>query len=243
MLRDISVRYKQSFLGILWAFLAPLTMMFVFVWIKEKNILPIHDTRMPYPAFVFLGQMVWLVFAHGVNVTANSLVAAGSMLKKINFPKEVLVVSAVGQTIFEFLLRLPLLYIVFIWVDFMPQAALFAMPVILLPLLLLVVGIGFYVSLLNAVFRDMSNLIVIILNLGLLVTPVIYPPPTTWPISFWVNYINPVSSFVIAVRDLATVGFITEPASLALSSALSILFFLSGWRLMHLVEPKIAERI
>jgi lipopolysaccharide transport system permease protein len=165
------------------------------------------------------------------------------MLKKINFPKEVLVISAVGQTIFEFLLRIPLLLIVFIWVGFTPQIALFAMLVILLPLLLLVIGIGFYASLLNAVFRDMGNLLVILVNLGLLVTPVIYPPPTTWPISYWINYVNPVSSFVIAVRDLATAGFITEPSSLALSSTLGILVFLTGWRLMHLIEPKIAERI
>ena len=58
VVRDISARYKQSVLGILWAFLAPLALMIVFVWIKGKNILPIGETAMPYAAFVFFGQMI-----------------------------------------------------------------------------------------------------------------------------------------------------------------------------------------
>jgi lipopolysaccharide transport system permease protein len=70
IVRDISARYKQSFLGIFLVFLAPLVMMFVFVWVKGKNILPIDDTAMPYAAFVFLGQMVWLLFSQGERFVA-----------------------------------------------------------------------------------------------------------------------------------------------------------------------------
>jgi len=65
VVRDLSTRYKQSALGIFCAFLAPLIMMLLFVWIKGRNILPAGDTAMPYAAFVFLGQMVWLLFACG----------------------------------------------------------------------------------------------------------------------------------------------------------------------------------
>lgn len=243
IVRDISARYRQSFMGIFWAFLAPLVMMVVFVWIKNKNILPIEDTDMPYAAYVFLGQIVWLLFSHGITTTANSLVAAGSMLTKINFPKETLVISAVGQTVFEFLLRLPLLLIIFFWVGFIPKFSLLLLPIILIPLLLFVIGLGFFVALLNAVFRDIASVLTIILNLGMFITPVVYPPPTSWPLSFLINHINPISSFVIAARDLATVGYLTEPASYISSTILGALLFLIGWRLMHLVEPKIAERV
>jgi len=78
-------------------------MMLVFVWIKSKNILPIGETSITYVAFVFIGQMVWLLFSQGFITSANSLVAAGNMLTKINFPREVLVFSAMGQTIFNIL--------------------------------------------------------------------------------------------------------------------------------------------
>lgn len=243
VVRDISARYKQSVFGILWAFLAPLVMMVVFVWVKNKNILPIGETIMPYAAFVFLGQIVWLLFSHGVTTCANCLVAAGSMLTKINFPKEVLVLSAVGQTIFEFLIRIPLLLIVFVCVGFTPKLTILLVPFALLPLLLLVVGLGFFVSLFNAIIRDVSSILGIFMNLGMFVTPVIYPPPATWPISFWINYANPVSGFVTAARDLVLVGSLTDPASYVSSVIVSILLFFVGWRLFHLVEPKIAERV
>lgn len=144
VIRDISARYKQSVVGILWAFLAPLVMMVVFVWIKSKNILPIADTAMPYAAFVFLGQIVWLLFSQGVTLSTNSLVVAGPMLSKINFPREVLVISAMGQTIFEFLIRIPLLLIIFVWVGFTPKLTILLIPFILLPLLLFVIGLGFF---------------------------------------------------------------------------------------------------
>ncbi|MBI5192119.1 MAG: ABC transporter permease [Nitrospirae bacterium] len=242
ILRDISAKYKQSFLGILWSFLTPLAMMFAFVWIKGMNILPIKNTYMPYPAFVFFGQMVWLLFQHGITTTTNSLAEAGSLLTKINFPREVLVLSKLGQTIFEFLLRIPLLVIIFIWVGFIPNVSILLIPVALLPLLLLVAGLGFFLSLLNAVMRDISSVIGIILSIGMFATPVVYPPPVSWPMSFWINYVNPVSAFLNTSRDLATVGHITDPASYVTSIIFSILIFMVGWRSFHLVEPKIAEQ-
>jgi len=243
VVRDLSARYKQSVLGIFWAFLAPLIMMLLFVWIKGKNILPIGDTAMPYAAFVFLGQMVWLIFASGVTASANSMVAAGALLTKINFPREVLVLSAVGQTIFEFLIRIPLLLIIFVFLGFTPKLTILVVPFALLPLLLLVIGLGFFVSLLNAMIRDVSSILGIVMNLGMFATPVIYPPPTSWPLSFLINTANPVSGFVTAARDLTTVGYLTDPANYISSVIVSILLFFVGWRLFHLVEPKVAERV
>lgn len=243
ILRDISAKYKQSFLGILWAFLTPLVMMFVFVWIKGQNILPIKDTTIPYPAFLFLGQMVWLFFSHGLTTTAVSLTEAGSLLTKINFPREVLVLSKLGQTIFEFLIRIPLLMIILLWVGFTPKILILLVPLLLIPLLLLIAGLGFFVSLLNGIMRDISSMIGILMSIGMFAAPVIYPPPTSWPMSFWINYANPVSAFINATRDLTSYGFLTDPMSYFLSSTISVMIFFIGWRAFHLVEPKIAERV
>lgn len=243
IIRDISARYKQSVFGILWAFIAPFVMMLIFVWVKSKNILPISDTAMPYAAFVFTGQMVWLLFSRGVITSANSLVAASNMLSKINFPKEVLVFSGVGQTIFEFLIRVPLLLLIFVCVGFIPKFTILLVPLVLLPLLFFVIGLGFFVALLNAVARDINSALGIIMNLGMFATPVIYPPPTGWPMSFLINVANPVSGFVTASRDLVTTGFISNPMSYVTSVILSVLIFLTGWRLFHLTEPKLAERV
>jgi len=243
IVRDISARFKQSFLGVFWAFLSPLIMVLIFVWIKTKNFLPIPESNIPYASFVFIGQVVWLLFSHGINTSASSLVSAGAMLTKINFPKEALVISSVGQTIFEFLLRLPLLGIVFWWTNFFPNPAIIIFPLVLIPLLFLVIGIGFFVAMFNTFFRDINNIISIILNLGMFATPVIYPPPTQWPLCFWVNIANPISGYIIAVRELATIGHILHIEIYIFDTLFSLLVFLIGWRLIHILEPKIAERI
>ena len=243
IVRDLSARYKQSIFGILWAFIAPLVMMLIFVWVKSKNILPIGETAMPYAAFVFTGQMVWLLFSQGVTTSANSLVAAGNMLTKINFPIEVLVFSSMGQTLFDFLIRIPLLGIIFLWVGFFPKPTILISFLILIPLVFLTLGMGFFLSLLNSVTRDIGSALGIIMNLGMFVTPIIYPPPETWPLSFLINFINPVSGFVTTLRDFMASGHITNPESYLLSSIIGFLIFFLGWRLFHLTEPKIAERI
>lgn len=241
--RDLSVRYRQSFLGMLWAFLTPLALMFVFLFMNSLKLLPLGQTAIPYAAFLFLGQMVWLLFSHGVSASCSALVDAGALLGKINFPREILVLSAVGLTLFEFVLRIPLLLIVCFAVGFVPHPALLMAPILLLPLLLLVLGLGFCLSLLNALFRDVAAMVGIVLTVGMFAAPIVYPPPVSWPFSFLVNQVNPVSAFVTAVRDLALLGRLGDPWGYALSSALSLLLFLVSWRLFHLVEPKIAEKV
>jgi lipopolysaccharide transport system permease protein len=243
MVRDISARYKQSILGVLWAFLTPLVTVIVFVWAKNKNMLPIGITAIPYPAYVFLGQMVWLLFAQGIMVAANSLVGASTLLTKINFPREVLLLSALGQTIFDFLIRIPILLLIFLWTGFLPHVTIVVAPLALIPLLLLTLGIGFFASLFNAILRDVSTGLGLLLIIGMLVTPVIYPPPTTWPLSFWINHINPVSGYLIAIQDLITTGTLSNPSAYISAVLLSIIIFFTGWRFFHMVEPKIAERI
>lgn len=243
MARDIAARYRQSVLGIFWSFLNPLLLMVMFVWAKNNQMLPIEETPIPYAAYVFLGQMLWFLFSQGVTGASASIVGASSLLTKINFPKEILVISALGQTIIDFLLRIPLLFIIFFWTGFTPHVSILFVPFVILPLILLILGIGFFLSLFNAIIRDIGNALSFILTIGMLATPVIYPPPKTGALSFWINHANPVSGILIAVQDLISLGYMHDPAAYVSSVVFSILLFCTGWRIFHLVEPRIAERI
>lgn len=243
IVRDIVSRYRQSMLGIAWAFLSPLPVLLAFVWMKERTVLSIGETGMPYPVFLFLGQMVWLLFSHGVTVSTGSLVSAGSLLTKINFPREALVLASLGQAVFEFAIRLPLLLAIFIWSGFIPKASILLLPVALFPLLLLITGVGLIFALFNALVRDVGSIVGMAMTIGMFATPVVYPPPAGWPLSFWVNHANPVSAFVTATRDLAVSGRISEPSGYAVSALISVIIFLAGWRMFHLAESKIAEKV
>ena len=241
--RDISAKYRQSILGIFWAFITPMIMMFVFVWIKNRNILPIRETSIPYAVFLFSGQMVWFLFSQGTGASVRCLVESRSMFKKINFPCEVLLFSCVGQTVFNFIIRIPLWLLVCAYSGFSPNIGVLLVPFTLIPLLLFIIGLGFYLAPLNAMTRDTGNAIAIVLNLFMFATPVIYPPPESWPLSFLINTLNPVSSFIISARDLMTNGTLSDPSSYLISVILSLLIFFTGWRMFHLIETKIAERV
>jgi lipopolysaccharide transport system permease protein len=181
MIRDISARYRQSVLGIFRSFLTPLATVIVFVRAKNSKVLLIGKTAMRYAAYVFLGQMIWQLFSQGVISTASSLVGASSLLAKINFPKQVLVIAAVGQTIFKFLIRIPLLFLIFVWTDFLPHLNILMVLFAMVPLLFLTLGIGFFISLVNAILRDIGNGFSLAMTLRMLVTTVVYPPPTKRP--------------------------------------------------------------
>lgn len=243
LVRDLTARFKQSLFGFFWAFMSPLIIILIFEWLRDKSLLPTGFIGMPYVVFVLIGQMVWLLFSGGLTSATNSLVDSGNLIAKISFPREALVFASIGHTIFDFVIRIPLLLILLWWTGFTPKPAFLLLPLIILPLFFLILGIGFITSILNAITRDVASIMGIAMTIGMFSAPVVYPPPTTWPLSLLVNYINPVSSFIIAARDLALVGNITDPLSYATASIFCVLVFFISWRIFHLVEPKIAERI
>jgi lipopolysaccharide transport system permease protein len=101
MVRDISAQYRQSLLGIFWAFLPPIAMAVVFVILHSRKLINISDTEIPYPAFAMFGTVLWQVFVDSLNAPLKTVTTAKAMLAKINFPKEALVLSAMGQTLFN----------------------------------------------------------------------------------------------------------------------------------------------
>lgn len=242
LVRDFSARYKQTVLGWVWAVVPVLATVLVFTFMNRNRLLHMADCDIPYPLYVLLGMTVWYLFATGVANATNSLVSAGAMIAKINFPRETLVLASFGQAFVEFGVRLVLVALFFAWYRIVPSWTIVFVPLVVLPLLLLAIGMGMVLSLVNGVFRDVGNSIQMILMFLLFVTPVVYPPPTQWPFVL-VNTANPISPLLAAVKDLAIGGSLSDPWGLIASSLFSLLVCLVAWRLFHLAEPRIAERI
>lgn len=242
LLRDLSVRYRQSFFGLFWVLLLPLAAMGTFLALSRSNILSVPQTEVPYPVFLLLGLTLWQFFAGGLHACTNALVAGGSMVVKINFPKETLVLAAIGQACFELLPRLLLLGAVCAAYGVAPRWTALLLPVALLPLFMLTLGLGFALSLVNMVFRDMAQVLAVLTPLLMFLTPVAYPPPRSGSLAL-VMSLNPLSPLVTAARDLVFAGSLTDAAGLAWASALSAAVLLFSWRLFHLAEYKIAEVI
>ena len=241
MVRDLSVRYRQSILGYAWAILPPIVMVAVFTFLLRTRILNIGQTSFPYISYALWSIGLWQLFSGSLQACTNSLTSAGSLVTKINFPKEAMIFGAVGQPLFDFLVRLIPVIIVFIWQGVVPAWQALFLPFVFVPILLLALGFGFVLAVANLLLRDIGNALGIVLTFGMFLAPIVYPPPVDWPFVL-VNVLNPFSPLLIASQDLVSTGHLSMPSAFALAWLFSLIVFLLGWRFFRMAINRIAER-
>lgn len=241
MVRDFSVRYRQSIFGYLWAVLPQIVTVAIFTFLSRHRVFDMGETALPYVIHALWSISVWQLFSSCLVGCTNSLVNAGSLVTKINFPKEALVIAAVGQGVVDFLIRLLPVIIVFIWFGFTPSWHAIAIPLVLLAIILMAVGVGFFMAIINLVLRDAGNAISMLLTFGMFLAPILYPPPVREPFDV-VNYLNPFSPLLITTQNLLAGQGVMFSTPLIVTLALSVILFFVGWRVFHITMPRVAER-
>ena len=239
-LRNLSARYKQALLGVAWALVVPCVAIGTFMFLDRAGVVVIGKTDVPYPLFALLGLSVYQFFATGITAACGSLVDAGDMIAKVSFPREVLVMAAIAQAAFEFLVKTFLIAAVCVFYHYLPPAGFLLFPLVLVPLVFLTLGLGLFLSLVNAVFRDTAQAMGILLMFLMFLTPVLYPLTGNREFLF---RMNPLTALIEAPRDLFMYGVLRHPLDLVVASGVSLLIFLCAWRVFHLVETKIPERL
>ena len=242
LMRDIKAQYRQSFLGIFWAFLPPIVTAVALLVAKDVGAINVGETAIPYPAYVMFSMALWQTFVEALNGPVAAVGAAKPMLAKINFPKEALILAKLGEVFFNFGIKLILIVALFVWFQIPVSGMVILAPVALIHLVGLGTGIGLWLSPLGALYQDIGRAIPLVMTPWLLLTPVIYPPPRTGWFSVLVNW-NPVTPLLVTVRDLATVGRVSEPAGFWWASGLMVVLLLSGWLFYRLAMPFIVERM
>lgn len=241
-LRDFLAMYRQTLLGFLWAVLLPLASVGTFIVLNQSGVLSVGDIEFPYPIYAIFGLAFWQLFATGMMACSNSLVNAGSMIRKINFSKKALVISSMGQCIVPFIIQLILLAGLFVYYHEVPSVAILLVPAMMIPILLMTLGLGFMFSILNGIARDVGNILSVIITFMMFLTPILYARPTSGLLST-ITQFNPLYYLVAGPRDIALSGAFDSLLGFALSAALSFVVFIVCLVVFHLTESKIAERI
>lgn len=242
MIRDIKAKYQQSLLGWLWVFIMPLITMATFLLLNISGIIIIGSIPVPYPIFGLLGIIFWQIMAGGLAVMTNSLISTGNLIGKINFPKEALVFSAIGQIIIDLFVQFLLVLLFYLLYGIQPTFWLLIFPLLILPILLLTLGIGFMTSLLNVVVRDTANFVSIIMNFLLFLMPVMYTVPESGLLTT-VNKYNPIFYLINVPRDIIISGNFHNLLAFILSSLFALIIFILGWYVFYVSQVKLAERI
>ena len=174
--RDISVRYKQTVLGILWAVLQPVVTMIVFTFIFNRvgNIQSGDST--PYPVFLYVGLLFWQYYSMTLSNASNSLVSHAGMIQKIYFPRLILPATAATTGLVDLAISSVILAGMMIYYRFSPSVSgLLVLPILLVCAILASLGFGFFLAAINVKYRDVRHALPFFIQILMYVTPVIYP--------------------------------------------------------------------
>jgi len=172
--RDVLVRYKQTFIGIAWVILQPLIMLSIFSFVFSRFV-PIPTNGMPYPLVALSGLCIWQFFSTSLNEASQSLVTNASVIKKVYFPKLLLIISAIGVSMIDLFFIVLLFLGMLFYYKVALSAKILLFPLAIVIAVMTVLGLGALFAALNARYRDFRYLIPLTLQVGMFVSPVIYP--------------------------------------------------------------------
>jgi lipopolysaccharide transport system permease protein len=241
-IRDTKAAYRQSVLGYVWAFLPPLATAATFVFLNSQRILAVGETPVPYAAYVLIGTVLWQSFVDALNSPIRAATTSRSMLVKINFPREALILAGLLGVLFNFAIRLVLLVAVFLLYDVPLTASVLLFPLGFAAVILLGLSLGVVVTPLALLYTDVARGISIITGFWLFLTPVVYPPPQSG-LAAYLTTMNPVSPVIVTARD----WLISQPPvhldGFLGVTAFAAVLLLVGWVLYHVALPHLIERM
>jgi len=241
-IRDFSARYRQSFLGYFWAFLPPIVATFTFVILNRSGILNVGNLPIPYPAYVMIGTLLWQVFADAINSPIKTVTSAKSMLAKINFPREAILLSGILEVLFNFVIRLVLLIAIFIYYGIIPPVT---APLALLgvfAIFCLGLMIGVILTPIGILYTDIGQALSMVLSFWMLFTPVVYTPPTTGFLA-QLTLLNPVSPLIVTTREWLAIGAASNVLPGLIVFIVTVVLLFAGWLLYRLAMPILVERM
>lgn len=227
--RTIRGRYQQSILGGLWAIVQPAASVLIFSIIFTQFV-PVDTGGIPYPVFSYVAVVPWTLFASSLSDMANSLVQNMTLVTKIYFPREALVIASMLARLLDFGIS-AILLIILIIVFHMPiyPLGLIFIPFILLIQIALVTGLGLITSALNIFYRDVQPLLTLVIQLWFYASPIIYPV-TMVPEKYRALYfLNPMAGIIEAYRSVLLYQTLPGPSIYSAAIVSFIVLFIGYW--------------
>jgi lipopolysaccharide transport system permease protein len=239
--RDVKIRYRQTLLGGLWAVLQPFLAMLIFSFIFNR-LAHVQSDGPPYKLFAYAGLAPWTFFSASVTQSSNSLIANHQLVSKVYFPRIFIPLGAVGALLVDLILSLGLFALMMLFYRWPLTLSVLWLPVFMMGAILAAAGTGLTLSALNVSFRDVKYVVPFMVQMGLFVTPVIYPAryiPEKWQ---FLLGLNPMAGVVIGFRH-ALLGTPSSWQVMGVSLSVSALLFIAGLLIFRRMENRFADVI
>jgi len=238
--RDIKVRYKQTVIGAAWAVLQPVLTMLVFSLFFGK-LAKIPSQGLPYPIFYYSALLPWMYFATAMQGATGIVVDNQRVITKIYFPRVVLPIASVLSGLVDFGISFCVFLVMMAYYRIMPSASIIWLPAFCLLAVLTALGVGLWLSALNALYRDVRYVVPFLVQFWMFASPVVYPSslvPAKWR---WLYGLNPMVGVIEGFRWSLTGNGQPPSIILAASSAAVVLLVVSGLVYYHAVEGTMAD--
>jgi len=240
--KELKVRYKQTVLGAGWAVLQPVLTMVVFsVFFGRLGGLP--SDGLPYPVFTYAALLPWMLFAHVLIQSSQSIVNHQSLVTKVYFPRVLLVLAPLGVGLVDFALAFVVLLAIMLWYGLAPGPGLLFAPFFVALAALAALATGVWLAALNVRYRDVRHTVPFLTSLWLFASPVAYPAslvPGPWR---WLYGLNPMAGAIEGFRwAVLSQGGLPAPL-VAASLAVTLLMLVTGLRYFTRVEQTFADLV
>jgi lipopolysaccharide transport system permease protein len=188
--RDVAVRYKQTVIGVAWAFLRPFLTMVVFTVVFGRIAKLPSDGTAPYAVMVFAGLLPWTLFSSVLGDAAASVVGNAQLVSKVYFPRLVIPLATMVVALIDFVISLTILVALMIWYAVIPGWQILLLPVFVVLTLLAALGPAMWLAAMIVKFRDFRFVVPFVIQVGLYVSPVGFSTslvPAEWKLLYNLN--------------------------------------------------------
>ncbi len=215
VIKDLKVKYRNSFLGFLWSLLNPLMMIVVYS-VALKYILRVQVEN--FPLFLIVGILPWNLFSGTAIASTEAIIGNANLIKKIAFPREILPIATVFFHFVQFLLALLVFFpaLVFLGAPWTPAIA--AYPLVLLLQVVFTLGVALFLSAVTVSYRDVKYLTEVALMILFWMTPIIYHLSMVPGRVRWLFELNPMTAYITAYHDMLYWGRWPDAQMLLLGS-------------------------
>lgn len=239
--RDIKVRYKQTFLGFAWAIIVPFFAMVVFT-LFFGNLAKIPSDGIPYPIFAYTALLPWTLFAESLTRSTTSMVTNANIIQKVYFPRVALPISSVLSPLMDFAIAFCILILMMIYFQITPTLNIIWLPAFILLALITSLGIGLWLSALNAMYRDFQYVVPFMIQIWMFASPVVYPASMI-PEKYQLLYgLNPMAGVIEGFR-WALLGSNPPGIVIVVSAVISLAILISGAFFFRRMQKTFADEV
>lgn len=240
--RDLTVRYKQTVIGVTWALIRPAVTMLVFV--AFRRLVDVPQGEVPEPLLVFAAVLPWQLFSSALAESSASLIGNAGLISKVYFPRLLIPAATVVTAFADFLITLGLLALLMLWYGIAPGWSVLALPFFAALAACLALGLGFLLAALNVKYRDFRYIVPFLIQVGLFVSPIAFTTahmPERWKAAFM---LNPLVGIIDGFRwSILGSRLPFEPAAVWVSAVLAVSSLLFGVWYFRRVERSFADVI